>query len=594
MDQTVSESSSSELNVLETKLFPESPDSDCKTISSEDEKQLHHVNMDQMVPEFSTSNVPGTEPFPESPDSHLICKTTSRSDRLSDDLEHSDNADQDPMVSENSSNAPENEAFVDESEQPMSEPMRKAVNAQRPQLSRKVIWENIKIELHVDAGGFLNDDEEEEIDACKTNKEKMNLVLKYLRTKNKKAFTSFCGALVSSGYHYFALKLSEEAGVNIGRTMAQRQMNTGKDISKKKSGYDWEPVLTSLREPYNKVWSPFQKFILEASDNTFYAVRGDYLTSFAVKQKVSRFSKLVPMKRIEFLEHARMNTTFFDIRVVRDIAFGEHCKSSALTEAVQNYEALLKPLMSTAIHDLTDRCKVKPISEDSREGAYKLVLRFPDDANVQDLYDAKAYLEKRLEIEEAKLLAFDFGCILVYFEISCSPDQLEALWEKFTAHSEQWEDLGIDGAYLVNHWSWEAKETPPSCALVRKRTPSQTGGPVCKFSESRSTDMHSMQLGHMEDGDQSDHSCQVSSEDEEELFSLVNMDQTVPEPSRFIRDVLETEPFPNLPDSATSTSVNDEQLDDKKKQMDDACAIRSALIQMRAAIFKVLYDVLLL
>ena len=102
----------------------------------------------------------------------------------------------------------------------MSEHLKKAVKAQRPQLN-KLPWENMRAEVHVDAGGFLNDKEEEKIDACPTNKGKMNRLLKYLQKKNNDAFKSFCGALVSSGYRQFAEKLSEEAGVMMEETMGE-------------------------------------------------------------------------------------------------------------------------------------------------------------------------------------------------------------------------------------------------------------------------------------------------------------------------------------------------------------------------------------
>ena len=239
-------------------------------------------------------------------------------------------------------------------------------------------------------------------------------------------------------------------------TSDQRQISTGKVLSKKESAYDWEPVLNSLRKPYNNVWANFEEFVLGATDCIFRAVRNEYTTALAVKQKTFDFSD-VPRQRIEFLDHVRTNTPFVEIRLVREIAFSEYCNSSALTEAVEDYEACLKPLMLTAIHDLTERCEVKPISENSPKGTYKLVLKFPDDANVKKLYKAKTYLETCLGIGEAKLLAFDFGCILAYFEVSCSPDQLEVLRERFTAHSEKWEALEVSGAYLVNHWAWEAK-----------------------------------------------------------------------------------------------------------------------------------------
>ena len=98
--------------------------------------------------------------------------------------------------------------------EPMSEAYRKSLYAVRPEFEEKVLVNNILSKVHMDAGGFLNDHEEEEVTACSTNREKMRVLLKTLRTKKNKDFVTFCEVLESSGYQHFATKLKKAAGIN--------------------------------------------------------------------------------------------------------------------------------------------------------------------------------------------------------------------------------------------------------------------------------------------------------------------------------------------------------------------------------------------
>ena len=98
--------------------------------------------------------------------------------------------------------------------EPMSEAYSKSLYAVRPKFQKKVLVDNILSEVHKDAGGFLNDYEEEDVMACSTNREKMRVLLKTLRSKTNKDFMTFCEVLESSGYRHFAIELKKAAGIN--------------------------------------------------------------------------------------------------------------------------------------------------------------------------------------------------------------------------------------------------------------------------------------------------------------------------------------------------------------------------------------------
>ena len=103
-----------------------------------------------------------------------------------------------------------------------------------------------------------------------------------------------------------------------------------------------------------------------------------------------------------FTEHILENTTIFDIEMIRVVA--NHINQSALTKAIEEHEAVLKPLMEASIAKLTKRYIVEPVVQDPSKQAYKLVLKCPRDKLVRDLYGARDYLEKYLGIKEAKQL----------------------------------------------------------------------------------------------------------------------------------------------------------------------------------------------
>ena len=199
--------------------------------------------------------------------------------------------------------------------------------------------------------------------------------------------------------------------------------------------------------------SEFQKHVCSLSDDLTMYDKVVLLcrTTMAAKAHVSRLPD-VPSHSKDFFEHIIKHTTFFDIELIHKVA--NLIQQPTLTEAVVRYEAALEPLMRTSITELTNRCEVMPINQDPPEGTYRLVLKFPDDANVKDLYEAKDYLEKVLHIPDAKLMAFDFGCILAYFEITCTPENLQDLPKRLDF--DQVQAMGISGTFLIDHWAWSA------------------------------------------------------------------------------------------------------------------------------------------
>ena len=224
-------------------------------------------------------------------------------------------------------------------------------------------------------------------------------------------------------------------------------------MKEKKVAYSLHGVIKKLKAPFFNVVSEFRKQVRPLSDDLYDEVVTLCQTTMADKAHISRLPD-VPSHRKDFIDLIIKHTTFFDIELMHDVA--NLIQQPTLTEAVVRYEAALEPLMRTSIAELTDRCEVRSTDQDSPEGTYRLVLKFPDDANVKDLFEAKDYLEKFLHIPDAKLLAFDHGCILAYFEITCPPDTLKDLPKKFTKHSSRLQAMGISGAFLIDHWAWGA------------------------------------------------------------------------------------------------------------------------------------------
>ena len=228
---------------------------------------------------------------------------------------------------------------------------------------------------------------------------------------------------------------------------------THKILKGKEVAYSLHLIIEKLKTPFSTVQGEFRKQVRRLSDDLYDEVVASCQTEMAAKVHRSRVPA-IPSHRKDFIDHIIEHTTFFDIELIHEVA--NLLQQPTLTEAVVRYEAALEPLMRTSITELTDRCEVMPINQDSPEGTYQLVLKFPDDPNVKDLFEAKDYLEKVLRIPDAKLLSFDFGCILAYFEITCTANTAKDLPKKFTKHSQQLKAMGISGAFLINHWAWGA------------------------------------------------------------------------------------------------------------------------------------------
>ena len=103
-----------------------------------------------------------------------------------------------------------------------------------------------------------------------------------------------------------------------------------------------------------------------------------------------------------FVDEILDNTTTFDIEMITTIA--NYMKQPTLTEAVEKYKAALKSLMEQCIPELTEK-----VDQESSTGTYKLVLKFPGNHLVKDLYKARGYLERCLNIQEAKRLVLPGG-----------------------------------------------------------------------------------------------------------------------------------------------------------------------------------------
>ena len=228
---------------------------------------------------------------------------------------------------------------------------------------------------------------------------------------------------------------------------------THKILKEKKVAYSLHPVIEKLKTPFSTVVSEFRKQVRSLSKDSYDDVVALCQTTMAAKAHDSSLPD-VPSHCKDFIDHIIKHTTFFDIELIHEVA--NILQQPTLTKTVVRYETDLEPLMRTSIAELTNRCEVMPINQDSPEGTYRLVLKFPDDPNVKDLFEAKDYLEMFLHIPDAKLLAFDHGCILAYFEITCPPDTLKDLPKKFTKHSSRLQAMGISGAFLIDHWAWGA------------------------------------------------------------------------------------------------------------------------------------------
>ena len=87
-----------------------------------------------------------------------------------------------------------------------------ALRSLRPEMLTSLNVRNIIVHCHVDAGGFLNTTEEEQVMSHSRESEKVYDLIGILISKDDKAFRTFCDVLVRCNYRTLANRLAEKAG----------------------------------------------------------------------------------------------------------------------------------------------------------------------------------------------------------------------------------------------------------------------------------------------------------------------------------------------------------------------------------------------
>ena len=88
-----------------------------------------------------------------------------------------------------------------------------ALRSLRPEMLTSLNVRNIIVHCHVDAGGFLNTMEEEQIMSHSRESEKVYDLIGTLISKDDiKAFRTFCDVLIRCNYHTVGYRLAEKAG----------------------------------------------------------------------------------------------------------------------------------------------------------------------------------------------------------------------------------------------------------------------------------------------------------------------------------------------------------------------------------------------
>ena len=106
-------------------------------------------------------------------------------------------------------------AMVDELDlEPMTENRIASLNALLPELQKKVILGNLKPNLHIDAGGILNDLEMDQVFSEKSRAERMYSLVEILKGKGNGAFEAFCRVLSRFGYDTWTRELRKRAGLD--------------------------------------------------------------------------------------------------------------------------------------------------------------------------------------------------------------------------------------------------------------------------------------------------------------------------------------------------------------------------------------------
>ena len=115
---------------------------------------------------------------------------------------------------------------------PMTESRCRSLNKLLPDLEKKLIVDNIKSHLHVDAGGFLTEVEIIDVFSGRSRVEHVRSLFSVLKTKDNAAFGSFCLVLSNSGYGHWSKALMEEAGLDHDFKSKYETCMDGPNVSK--------------------------------------------------------------------------------------------------------------------------------------------------------------------------------------------------------------------------------------------------------------------------------------------------------------------------------------------------------------------------
>ena len=95
---------------------------------------------------------------------------------------------------------------------PMTEKRIKSLIVLLPTLEKRIIPSNMKADLHIDAGGFLDDLEIGDVFSERSIAGQVQRMIDILKGKSNGAYKAFCLVLEKRGYQHWVDKLKEEAG----------------------------------------------------------------------------------------------------------------------------------------------------------------------------------------------------------------------------------------------------------------------------------------------------------------------------------------------------------------------------------------------
>ena len=96
--------------------------------------------------------------------------------------------------------------------EPMTEKRIKSLIVLLPKLITRIIPSNMKADLHIDAGGFLNDLEIGDVFSERSSAGQVQRMIHILKGKSNGAYKAFCLVLGKTNYGPWAEKLKKEAG----------------------------------------------------------------------------------------------------------------------------------------------------------------------------------------------------------------------------------------------------------------------------------------------------------------------------------------------------------------------------------------------